>query len=453
MGGQIGVDVGKHSARDVLFFKLLTTGFEEVDTTIGAAQPTPLLERLGAPSLPASMRSVPPELGGRRLVLMLFDVSDMEPEEVERGVQAALKYVDTQMSSADLVAVATLSWELRLLTDFTGDRARVRQVLQSLVAVDTSVPDASPVADTDTAGADQPGGPVVVATDARLRALRLLADALAPVAHKKALLYFTAGLGNGAQDSPAELRAATTAAARANLAIYPVDTRGLRAVIPNGPARTPSSEGQGLFSGRDVNAQFAELTASQDTLASLATSTGGQLASGDNDLSGAFARVLRDTSAYYLLGYSSTNPVQDGRFRRVEVRVKRPGLRVEARKGYYADRDFSRLGRAERDAQLEDALARAPAPEHAPLVVSLGWTRQTTNTFDVLVAARVEGALAGDSTPVDVWASIEDEGGRTLARLRDTAQPSCSTRRVYLHHPHTAAGRPLHGPSCRSQQP
>lgn len=424
--------------------ELFTTSFEEVSTTMTPAPVTPLLERLGAPPLPSTARIAQAELGGRRLVLLLFDVSEMEPEEVERGVQAALKYVGSQMSSADLVAVASLSWELRLLTDFTGDRLRVRQALQSLVAVDTSVPNGPSGADADgtTAAPASAAGPVI-ATDARLRALRLIADALAHVAHKKALLYFTAGLGNGAQDSPAELRATTTAAARANLAIYPVDTRGLRAVIPNGPARTPSRDGEGLFSGRDVNDQFAELTASQDTLVSLATSTGGQLASGDNDLSGAFTRVLRDTAAYYLLGYSSTNTAQDGRFRRVDVRVRRPGLRVEARRGYYADRDFPRMGRAERDAQLEDALSRAPAPEHQTLTLSTGWTLSPDKTFDVALAARLDSSLISDGAGIEVRASVEDEQGQIVARVRDTVRSSGATgdTLVYTTHAQLPAGR------------
>ena len=64
-------------------------------------------------------------LAGRRLITLLFDVSSMQPEDVQRAVDSANKYVDKQMSPADLVAVATVGITLSVLTDFTADRAKV----------------------------------------------------------------------------------------------------------------------------------------------------------------------------------------------------------------------------------------------------------------------------------------------------------------------------------------
>jgi len=105
-----------------------------------------------------------------------------------------------------------------------------------------------------------------------------------------------------------ELRSAINAAVRANVAIYPIDTRGLQAVVPGGDARQASGRGQALFSGRGVQQQFAQLASSQDTLTSLAADTGGRAFTDSNDFGEAFAHVQRDMSAYYLLGYSSTTP-------------------------------------------------------------------------------------------------------------------------------------------------
>ena len=70
--------------------------------------------------------------------------------------------------------------------------------------------------------------------DVRLRALRALAETLAPIEQKKSILYFSAGMQRSGEDNQVELRAATNAAVRAHVSIYPVDTRGLQAVVPGG---------------------------------------------------------------------------------------------------------------------------------------------------------------------------------------------------------------------------
>ena len=130
--------------------------------------------------------------------------------------------------------------------------------------------------------------------DVRLRALRTLADALAPIEQKKAILYFSAGMQRSGQDNQVELRTAINAAVLAHVSIYPVDTRGLQAVVPGGDARQASGRGQTLFSGRGVSQQFARLAASQDTLTSLAADTGGRAFTDTNDFGEAFiARAPR----------------------------------------------------------------------------------------------------------------------------------------------------------------
>jgi VWFA-related protein len=130
---------------------------------------------------------------------------------------------------------------------------------------------------------------------------------------------------------------AVAAATRANVAIYPIDPRGLSAFeeaiesagVPGGV--TPSQ-----FS---LTGQLQDsLRLSQQSLQVLAEQTGGFAAINRNDFAGAFERVVRENSSYYVLGYYPTNDRRDGRFRRIEVRVTRPGLQVRARRGYVAPR-------------------------------------------------------------------------------------------------------------------
>src|SRR3954470_9701211 len=308
-------------------------------------------------------------LAGRRLITILFDVSSMQPEDVQRAVDSANKYVEQQMSPADLVAVATVGSTLSVLTDCTADRAKVASALNTIASTDgtsTATATASTAA-TDEAAAAATDDTTVADTaeldmfnnDVRLRALKTLAEALSSIEQKKSILYFSAGMQRSGQDNQVELRSAINAAVRANVSIYAVDTRGLQAVVPGGDARQASGRGQSLFNGRGVQQQFDQLASSQDTLTSLAADTGGRAFTDTNDFGEAFSRVQRDMSAYYLLGYSSTNATKDGRFRRIQVRVKREGLKIEARAGYYAERDFSRTSRGDRETALQNELFAA----------------------------------------------------------------------------------------------
>ena len=166
----------------------------------------------------------------------------------------------------------------------------------------------------ETAATDEAGGATAASAeydlfnnDARLRAIKTLADTLAPVEQKKAILYFSSGMARSGSDNQVELRTAISAAVRANVSLYPVDTRGLQAVVPGGDATRASAFGTGAFSGRGVRGQFDQLQASQETLQTLASDTGGSAFVDSNNFGEAFTQVIRDTSAYYLLGYSSTN--------------------------------------------------------------------------------------------------------------------------------------------------
>jgi VWFA-related protein len=389
---------------------------------------------------PAPMRSE--DLAGRRLIVLLFDISSMQPEDVQRAVESAQKYVETEMSAADLMAVATVSTMLDVLADFTGDRAKVRTALQLLAYTEgtaTEPPEASTAATDETAAAAEEATTSAEAAelemfnnDMRLRALKTLAETLAPIEQKKAVVYFSAGMQRGGQDNQVELRAAVNAAVRANLSIYSIDTRGLQAVVPGGDARQASGRGQSLFSGRGMAGQFARLSASQDTLTTLSADTGGRAFTDTNDFGEAFARVRRDMSAYYLLGYSTANRAKDGRFRRIQVRVKREGLRVEARAGYYADRDFAHTSRSDREAQLEEQMFAAVSVTDLPVLVTTSFFRIAPDKYYVPVSVAVPGSAvkvpAGkDKATLEILGMVRDEQGRPVGRIRQTMEVPAGT--------------------------
>jgi len=378
------------------------------------------------------------ELAGRRLMVLLFDISSMQPEDVQRAVDGATKYVNEKMAPADLVAVASISSMLNVLTDFTSDRATVAAALGTLTSKEgtsTPPPDASTVATDEAESADAAAtnddatAMEMFNNDIRLRALKAVAETLAPIDQKKAVLYFSAGLQRSGEDNQVELRAAINAAVRAHVSIYPVDARGLQAIVPGGDATHASGRGTQMFSGAGVAKQYSDLNASQDTLTSLASDTGGRAFLDTNDFGEAFARVQRDMSAYYLLGYASTNLAKDGRFRRIQVKVRQPGLHVEARAGYYADRDFAHTNRTDREAQLQEQLFSAVSATDLPVMASAGYFRLAADRYFVPLAVVVPGSAVPlppekdkDKLALDVLGLVSDEQGRPVGRIRQTLQ-------------------------------
>ena len=369
--------------------------------------------RAGAPPPP-----VPPgidekpqqDMQGRRMVMLLFDTSAMQPEEVDRAVKSANHYVETQMTSADVVAVASVGQSLTILHEFTADRDVLKTTLGALdstsgtgfeqpVAADTS----DVTADTDPADLpldDSEFG--IFNNDRRLRAMRVLCEALSKVEQKKALMYFSGGMSRSGSDNEVELRAVTNTCNRANTSIYTVDSRGLTAVVPGGAAGGGGGRGGGgggrgggagssVFSGRSMLNQFASLNSSQETLTTLAADTGGQAFLDTNDFAPAFTRMQRDMSAYYLLGYRTTNGSKDGKFRKISVKLKNTtnGYRLEARAGYYAEADFAHLDKNNRERQLQEQIAAAVSATDVPVVAGTSWFRVESDRFYVPISIAV----------------------------------------------------------------
>ena len=430
--------------------EVLTFSFQEIaDGDVKPVEAAPLLagvEEKMTQTPPASAEAAPKpmtskELADRRLIVLLFDTSSMQPEDVQRSIDAANKYVSEEMSPADMIAVATVSSTLDVLNDFTGDRAKVAQTLARLGWTEgtaTPPPDASTAAtDEQTAAAEEEATSEAAEldmfnNDVRLRALRTLAEALAPLEQKKAIIYFSAGMQRSGQDNQIELRSAINAAVRAHVSIYPVDTRGLQAVVPGGDATQASGRGRSLFSGGGVRQQFARLSGSQDTLTSLAADTGGRAFTDTNNFGEAFTRVRRDMSAYYLLGYSSSDPTRDGRFRRIQVRMKTEGLRVEARAGYFAERDFAHTSRGDRETQLQEQMFSAVSSTDLPVLVNGGFFRLAQDRYYVPISVGVPGYAVPvksekEEVSLDVLGLVTDEQGRPLGRMRETLKFPGST--------------------------
>jgi VWFA-related protein len=177
--------------------------------------------------------------------------------------------------------------------------------------------------------------------------VRKLAEFMANVrGRRKALLMVGEGIdydiheavgleGSTASAVLLDTHDAIASATRGNVSIYAIDPRGLSTGSEDliTVSSTFPEQGAGLQSMQN------ELRLSQDSLRVLAANTGGFAVVNRNDFNTAFDRIVQENSQYYLLGYYSTNSRRDGRYRKIEIRVKRPGLRVaRARNGYYEPR-------------------------------------------------------------------------------------------------------------------
>ncbi len=218
-------------------------------------------------------------------------------------------------------------------------------------------------------------------------------------------------------------------ATRANVSIYAADMRGLQALVPGGDATQASTRGVSAFSGASTRTQVDSLAGSQDTLSTMAEDTGGRAFFDSNSFGQVFDRVVADTSAYYVLGFSSTNPARDGRFRRIKVRVKRSDVKLEYRSGYYAPRDFAHSTKDDREQQLQDQLLSDLSATDLSAYVSAAFFRLADNRYFVPISVVIPGyqvpitrATDKSKATIDVLGLVRDEQRRPVGRIRDTVK-------------------------------
>ena len=313
------------------------------------------------------VRSNERDASGRVYVLLL---DDLHVSVLRSGLvkTAARQFVERHLGPHDVAAVlhtsgrADASQEftrnprllLGAIDKFAGRKLR-SAVLEKLDVYMQRNPDESTRADMRMERIEDPLS-ITRADQARsmLATLTGLGDMLSgSPGQRKAVVLFSEGLDYELQMSAAqtpsglttqtnteaptlrrELEQVIRASARANVSVYAVDPRGLAATGED--LIEVTSLPQNPLLGLTTTAFVDEVKAAQDSLRALSEQTGGFASVSSNDFGGAFERLVADNSMYYLLGYHSSDPKQDGRFRKIEVRVNRPSIRVRARSGYTA---------------------------------------------------------------------------------------------------------------------
>jgi VWFA-related protein len=404
--------------------ELTTAGPNE--STVSGSAPGALLRPSDKPELLAR---------DRRLMLLFFDFSGMDPEQIERAVDAAKKFVSTKMLPADMIALVSLATNMRVDLDFTDDH---RKVLSALSAYTSSQgqgfdvgSEGSAEGTAETSGSFAPDDTDynTFTADRKLLALQSIMETLGKITQKKSIIYFSNGITQSGTDNQSALRAATAAAVKNNVSIYPLDVRGLQAMPPGGEAQNASLHGQSAYNGNAIFNDLNSNASSQETLSTLADDTGGKAFFDSNDFSGVFSQVQKDTSAYYVLGFTSNNPLKDGRFRHLKVQVNRQDVKLEYRSGYYAGRDFQHLNRADRETQLNDELdAQLPQTDVA-VYAGAAYFRQDDSHYYLGVSLVIPGsqipfvqAKDKDNATIDIIGEALAGGKLPVGHLRDTVK-------------------------------
>ena len=443
-------------------FELLDEGkpqeisaFSLVDLPLPTATARP---RAAAPVI-SDIKSNAQPLTGRLYVIVLDDLN-VAPLRSKVVVNAARQFIERHFGPNDIAAITYTSGRTEGAQEFTSERAlllaaidkfqgrKLRSTViekadqyfqQHLKELELNKPDPD---DPDAPGGPPQSGTVRgpigfsdITTDPDdfershraqqvLGALKRLAEVMGGIrGRRKAVVMFSEGIdypiydifgSQGATSVIAATRDAISAAARANVSFFSVDPRGLVGMTSEAIELNAAAD---PHLGFDAKGLLADMYLSQDSLRTLADETGGYAAVNSNNITNALNRIVRLNSTYYVLGYYPTDSRRDGRFHKIEVRVKRPGLRVSARKGYVSSRPLSDSERREQERERERGRGRAGSAQTSnELREILNQPLQRNGLTLTVHAAPFKGA--GRDASVAVAVEVD------ASRLRFAAQPN-----------------------------
>jgi len=408
--------------------KLIQRGAESTPKAAPAAQP-PAPAQI-APSKPGEIR-----YRDRRLLVMFFDLTSMPPADQIRAQKAALKFLDSQMTASDMMAVMTFSSDLKVLQDFTSDRDALIRTIKGInigegsdMAVNGATSGDETAADTGDAYTADDTEFNIFNTDRKLAAIETASRMLSSLPEKKALIYFASGMTKTGVDNEAQMRATINAAIRSNVSLYPIDARGLVAQAPLGDATKASPGGQGMYSGSSARSTMTSFQDQQESLYTLAADTGGKALLDENDLSLGIQQAQKDIASYYILGYYSTNQNMDGRYRRIKVQLTNKTLsaKLDYRSGYFASKQFRDFNSTDRERQLQEALMLGDPVTDLPIAMEVAHFRLGRDRYFVPLAVKIPGSeleLArhggAERTRLDFIGQVKDAKGSLVATVRD----------------------------------
>jgi VWFA-related protein len=294
---------------------------------------------------------------------------------------------------------------------------------------------------------------------ATANALLALVGALAELPGRKAVLLFSEGLAipSGAEGT---FRSMVAAANRASVSVYAADALGLRSrsaadetrrsletlrtrlelvqvASPGGRGPAAAEMGPGGLALLEQNEDALRL-APESGLGQLADQTGGFLLHGTNDLASGLERILEELGTYYLLSYTPRRAEPDGRFHAIEVRIKKPHGRLQARRGYLATRTAPPSPVLDHEGPALARLEAGALPARVPVRLRALQFPEDPAVAVVPIVAEVEAghfaAVEEQKTGLSrrdftVLALVRDGGGQVVAKTSQRYSLSGPRRR------------------------
>jgi len=426
--------------------KLISVDFENVDELAAAtlAEKATVTGTAGAKKTIADLvnndfAATPDEYKDRRLVVLFFDLSSMQPEDITRSVEAAKDYINKHMAPADLVAAVSLVSSLSMDQDFTSDKDALLKAVSKYDGADSNgYASGSEGGGTDSTSDDSSSFVAddsefnALNTDRQLYAIRTICKSIEKVEQKKSMIYYSGGLTRQGIENQASMRAATNECVKANTAMYAVDTRGLQALSPLGDASKGSIRGTSAYSGAAMQSQLNSNFSSQETLGTLASDTGGKLFVDSNDFGPAISQMQHDTEAYYILTYHSTNLARDGAYRHLTISLPgHPEAKLEYRQGYPAPADFQHAKAEDRELALTEQMrSDVPATDVAVYLQAL-YFRLEENKFYIPISLVIPGSQINavqtkdkDKANIDILGQVKNAQQIVVGNIRDTVKLS-----------------------------
>ena len=437
----------------------------------GAKHENTTTTKPGAPS--PSEPPAPPPAAARNYVALVLDSQTTDITNLKQVREGMLKYAREQLTSADIVALLSVTNDLQLIQQFTQDKNQIIAALEKLGVGNTSknfeqkdlgdninslrqeLNDNASTGPISSPGQGSAAARLMImrtmlAQFIRLRtalslqqsrpilaALAAICEGLRTIPGKKTLVLFSQGFVTPAT-LDWQVQSTIDLANRANVAIYIIDSAGLRANTPASGALVPSSPLAGISGitnqeqriravGGDTvfdNSRQEGLSRESDILYRISGDTGGRFLKGSNDIGQGLERINEEIQSRYTLAYRSTNQNFDSSFRKVKIEVRRPDTQIVSRSGYYAipPEDIVLLSPA--DKKLFDNFGSVQANPAFPVSISLSAFRGRGGMYTVPLAIElppdaVQFDRKGDkrSMQLEVVGVLKATPDKVLSRL------------------------------------